>query len=111
MDSRLHVIGIGNAMVDAIIPSTKKDILSHGLNRDSMNLIDEDLKNKLHNNYQIKEMYLRYFAWQFIGKGNFDWQIKNKDGTITKHLEGIDWSRYILPLAFIFGIFGKSNQF
>ena len=57
-------------------------------------------------NYQVKEMYLRYFAWQFIGRGDFDWQIKNKDGTITKHLEGIDWSRYIIPLAFIFGIFG-----
>ena len=34
-------------------------------------------------NYQINEMYLRYFAWQFAGKGNKDeypWYIKNLNG-------------------------------
>ena len=45
MNSRLDVIGIGNAMVDAIITSTKEDVLKNGINRDSMNLIDEQVKN------------------------------------------------------------------
>ena len=56
MSSRLDVIGIGNAMVDALIPSTQIEIEKHNINRDSMNLIDEDLKNSLHQNYKIKEM-------------------------------------------------------
>jgi len=62
-------------------------------------------------NYQIKEMYLRYFSWQFIGKGEYNWPIKYKDGTITKYIEGINITRYILPLAFIFGIFGFMYHF
>ena len=56
MNSRLDVIGIGNAMVDAIIPSNQKEIEKNELNRNSMNLIDEELKNKLHSNYPIKKM-------------------------------------------------------
>ena len=56
MNSRLDVIGIGNAMVDAIIPSTKEDILKNGIIRDSMNLIDEQVKKNLHDKYSIKEM-------------------------------------------------------
>ena len=56
MSKRLDVVGIGNAMVDAIIPSSKEEIAKHQINRDSMNLINEDLKNKLHKNYSIKQM-------------------------------------------------------
>ena len=56
MNNRLDVIGIGNAMVDALIPCTKKEILSNNLNRNSMNLIDEILKKNLHKKYKIKEM-------------------------------------------------------
>ena len=41
MSERLDVVGIGNAMVDAIIPSNKEEIEKHQINRDSMNLIDE----------------------------------------------------------------------
>ena len=52
MSEKLDVVGIGNAMVDAIIPSTKEEVEKHQINRDSMNLIDEDLKNKLHQDYQ-----------------------------------------------------------
>lgn len=63
MNSRLDVIGIGNAMVDAIIPSTKKEVEKNDLNRDSMNLIDEQLKNKLHQNYSIKEMVGGRLSW------------------------------------------------
>ncbi|MDC0057031.1 adenosine kinase [Alphaproteobacteria bacterium] len=56
MSNSLDVIGIGNAMVDALIPSTKEVITKNQINRNSMNLIDEELKNILHNNYPIKEM-------------------------------------------------------
>ena len=41
MSDKLDVVGIGNAMVDAIIPSSKKEVEKHKINRDSMNLIDE----------------------------------------------------------------------
>ena len=40
MSLRLDVIGIGNAMVDAIVPSNQKEIEKNNLNRNSMNLID-----------------------------------------------------------------------
>ena len=56
MSNRLDVIGIGNAMVDALIPSTKEEVEKNQINRNSMNLIDEELKNNLHKNYPIKEM-------------------------------------------------------
>ena len=48
MTNKLDVVGIGNAMVDAMIPSNKEEVEKNNLNRDSMNLIDEDLKNSLH---------------------------------------------------------------
>ena len=60
MTDKLDIVGIGNAMVDAIIPSNKGEVEKNNLNRDSMNLIDEDLKNKFmiigsaHNNSEIK---------------------------------------------------------
>ena len=44
MSEKLDVVGIGNAMVDAIIPSNQSEIEKHEINRDSMNLIDEGLK-------------------------------------------------------------------
>ena len=63
-------------------------------------------------NYQVNEMYLRYFAWQFIGRGErefFPWSINDLDGNSInnqKPLDGINWFRYGLPLAFILGLFG-----
>ena len=84
MNSRLDVIGIGNAMVDAMIPSSKKEeILKNDLNRDSMNLIDEELKNKLHENYSINEMIgggslgnSMFGITSFGGNGSFIGKIK-----------------------------------
>jgi len=61
--------------------------------------------------YQVKEMYLRYFAWQFIGRGGFDWEVKTLSGKVLKHLEGINWLRYGLPLAFLLGIAGLAHHF
>ena len=46
MIARLDVIGIGNAMVDTIISTTQHEIKKNNLNRNSMNLINEQLKNK-----------------------------------------------------------------
>ena len=47
MTHKLDVVGIGNAMVDAMIPSNKEEVEKNNLNRDSMNLIDEDLNQKI----------------------------------------------------------------
>ena len=92
MNSRLDVIGIGNAMVDVIITSTKEDVLKNGINRDSMNLIDEQVKNNLHNKYSIKEMIgggslgnSLFGITSFGGNGSFIGKIK-KD-KIGKYLQ------------------------
>ena len=86
MSERLDVVGIGNAMVDAIIPSNKDEIKKHQINRDSMNLIDEKLKNKLHQNYIIKEMIgggslgnSMFGITSFGGNGSFIGKIKQDD--------------------------------
>ena len=83
MNSRLDVIGIGNAMVDAMISSNQKEIEKNNLNRNSMNLIDEELKNKLHSNYPIKEMVgggslgnSMFGITSFGGNGSFIGKIK-----------------------------------
>ena len=83
MSNRLDVIGIGNAMVDALIPSTKQVIEKIQINRNSMNLIDEELKNNLHNNYPIKEMVgggsvgiSMFGIASFGGSGSFIGKIK-----------------------------------
>lgn len=86
MSQRLDVVGIGNAMVDAIIPSNKKEINKYQINRDSMNLIDEDLKNQLHETYSIKKMVgggslgnSMFGITSFGGNGSFIGKIKNDD--------------------------------
>ena len=86
MSERLDVVGIGNAMVDAIIPSNRKEVEKHQINRDSMNLINEELKNKFHKEYSIKEMIgggslgnSMFGIVSFGGKGSFIGKIKNDD--------------------------------
>ena len=86
MSERLDVVGIGNAMVDAIVPSNKEEVEKHQINRDSMNLIDEDLKNKLHKNYSIKKMVgggslgnSMFGITSFGGNGSFIGKIKQDD--------------------------------
>ena len=92
MNARLDVIGIGNAMVDAIIPSTKEDVLKNGINRDSMNLIDEQVKNNLHDKYSIKEMIgggslgnSMFGITSFGGNGSFIGKIK--EDKVGKYLQ------------------------
>ena len=66
--------------------------------------------------YQVKEMYLRYFAWQFIGKSDLNdiessWELEQLDGKLIKRLQGISPARYIIPFAFILGIIGMIFHF
>ena len=42
MTTRLDVVGIGNAMVDAIVSSNKEEVLNNNINRDSMNLLSDN---------------------------------------------------------------------
>ena len=86
MSNRLDVIGIGNAMVDAMIPSNKKEVEKYQINRDSMNLINEELKNKLHDNHLIKEMIgggslgnSMFGITSFGGNGSFIGKIKKDE--------------------------------
>ena len=86
MTIKLDVVGIGNAMVDAVIPSSKTEIEKHKINRDSMNLIDEGLKNNLHDQYEIKEMVgggslgnSMFGITSFGGNGSFIGKIKNDE--------------------------------
>ena len=84
MSDKLAVVGIGNAMVDAIIPSNQSEIEKHEINRDSMNLIDENLKNNLHESYSIREMAgggslgnSMFGITSFGGNGSFIGKIKD----------------------------------
>ena len=67
-------------------------------------------------NYQFKEMYLRYFAWQFIGKEVWEdrsWNrnsLDNEELISLPPLQGVDWTRYGLPLAFLIGLIGFIYQ-
>lgn len=60
--------------------------------------------------YQVKEMYMRYFAWQFVGRGDLNWPVVNLKGTLIKYKEGINLWRYGLPLAFLLGLYGMINH-
>ena len=68
-------------------------------------------------NYQVEEMYLRYFAWQFIGRGEREthpWHIKDLNGgniNNQKPLDGVNPFRYGLPLACIIGLLGMFFHF
>ena len=86
MTTRLDVVGIGNAMVDAIVSSNKEEVLKNNINRDSMNLIDESHKNLLHQRYTIQEMIgggslgnSMFGITSFGGNGSFIGKIKKDD--------------------------------
>ena len=86
MTTRLDVVGIGNAMVDAVVSSNKEEVLKNNINRDSMNLIDESHKNLLHKRYTIQEMIgggslgnSMFGITSFGGNGSFIGKIKKDD--------------------------------
>ena len=65
-------------------------------------------------NYQVKEMYLRYFAWQFAGREyndeEFSWY-RNEGMSSIEPLSNIDWLRYGIPFSLIFGMIGMIYHF
>jgi len=60
--------------------------------------------------YQIKKMYIRYFLWQFAGKGSVNDSFVSPFGA-NKNQDGVDWSQFGLPLALIIGLFGAYFHF
>ncbi len=54
-------------------------------------------------NYQISKMYLRYFAWQYIGKGT----TLGSDGYIKEHLS----TKGLFALPFLIGMIGMVHHF
>ncbi|MEE9465149.1 MAG: DUF2723 domain-containing protein [Candidatus Neomarinimicrobiota bacterium] len=56
-------------------------------------------------NYQIKKMYLRYFLWQFAGRGPAQDPGVSPFGATTVE-DGVAWDRYGLPLALLIGLMG-----
>ncbi|MFB0516114.1 MAG: protein O-mannosyl-transferase family [Candidatus Neomarinimicrobiota bacterium] len=57
-------------------------------------------------NYQVKKMYMRYFLWQFAGRGPV-----GSKGLISRYganstEDGVDWFQFGLPLALLLGLFG-----
>ena len=84
MKTKLDIIGIGNAMVDAIVSATREEVEKNGLIRDSMNLIDEDQKEFLHRSYTVQEMIgggsvgnTMFGITSFEGNGSFIGKIKD----------------------------------
>ena len=55
--------------------------------------------------YQIRKMYNRYFLWQFAGRGPANNPGVTPLGANSRE-DGVDWTRFGLPLALFLGIFG-----
>ena len=61
-------------------------------------------------NYQFRKMYVRYFLWQFAGRGPSENATVTPFGASPKE-DGVDWFQFGLPLALIFGIYGLWYHF
>ncbi len=83
-------------------PDTPKKFVSY-LNREQYGDIPLDERRAPMWEYQIKKMYVRYFAWQFIGTGN----TIGKDGYITETLS----LRGLMGLPFLIGLIGMYYHF
>ena len=55
--------------------------------------------------YQIRKMYNRYFLWQFAGRGPSGNETVTAMGANNRE-DGVDWTQFGLPLAFILGLIG-----
>jgi len=56
-------------------------------------------------NYQVKKMYVRYFLWQFAGRGPSGSGRVSPYGA-TPSEDGVAWFQFGLPLALLLGFFG-----
>ena len=61
-------------------------------------------------NYQIKKMYIRYFLWQFAGKGKSEDPFVANVGALSNE-DGVDWRQFGLPIALIMGLIGFGYHF
>ena len=61
-------------------------------------------------NYQIKKMYIRYFLWQFAGKGDSGDPFVASIGASSNE-DGVDWRQFGLPIALIMGLIGFGYHF
>ena len=61
-------------------------------------------------NYQIKKMYVRYFLWQFAGKGDSNDPFVASVGANNLQ-DGVDWRQFGLPIALIIGFIGFFYHF
>jgi len=61
-------------------------------------------------NYQIKKMYIRYFLWQFAGKGDSGDPFVASLGA-SKNEDGVDWRQFGLPIALMMGLIGLGYHF
>jgi hypothetical protein len=55
--------------------------------------------------YQVKKMYVRYFLWQFAGRGPNGNPGVSPFGA-SPNEDGVDWTQFGLPLALLLGFFG-----
>ena len=60
--------------------------------------------------YQINKMYIRYFLWQFAGKGPSNDSFVSDFGA-SPNQDGVDWRQFGLPLAFAMGLIGIYSHF
>ena len=61
-------------------------------------------------NYQVKKMYWRYFLWQFAGRGDSEEHGVTAMGANSRE-DGVNWTQFGFPLAFILGIVGMFYHF
>ncbi len=60
--------------------------------------------------YQVKKMYMRYFLWQFAGRGPSSEPGVTAFGANIAQ-DGVKWTQFGLPLAFLLGLGGMFYQF
>ena len=100
------------------LPS-KVSIVGSPVDDNSQFSFDQELDYMLHDipsqasflwNYQIKKMYLRYFLWQFAGKGDSGDPFVASVGASSDE-DGVDWRQFGLPIALIMGLIGIGYHF
>ena len=62
--------------------------------------------------YQFIRMYLRYFLWQFAGRGPAgENHVSNFGALEARSEDGVNWFQFILPLPFFMGLLGIYHHF
>ncbi|MCH8011408.1 MAG: DUF2723 domain-containing protein [Candidatus Marinimicrobia bacterium] len=62
--------------------------------------------------YQIMKMYIRYFLWQFAGRGPAnETGVSNFGANPNRSEDGVNWFQFGLPFPLFLGLFGMYFQF